>query len=172
MEAQGTKQRVVWCEWFFLSPIYVFNLRFLWFGCCLFLPHHMPAESHRHNPILSCSVEQILGEERKLHHIATSETMTSSNRYFSSPCWFVWHKPHLHLNQFLSQRIHWNLVNKSHSENKVEFVVVLHRNLPSFWSSGLPPPVALLFLFDRRSSWRDAEFSGSSLSPFSGTKLD
>lgn len=126
----------------------------------------MPNESHRHNPIFS-SLEQILGEERKLHHIATSETMTSSNRYFSL-CWFVSDKPHLHLNQFL----HKKLVNKSNAEAKVEFVVVLHRNLPSFWSSGLPPPVALLLRFDQRSRWRDAEFSGSSPSPFSRTELD
>lgn len=153
--APKSKQRAVWCEWSFLYPVYVFNLGFLWFGCCLFLPHHMPTESHRHNLIFSYSVEQILGEERKLDHIATSETMTSKNRYFfffsSSVIWF-------------KSKIHRNLLNESNAEGK--FVVALHRHLPSFWSAGLPPPVPLL-LINRRSRWWDAE---SSLPPFSGTE--
>lgn len=69
------------CKRSFLSLFMVLIRGFLWFGCCLFLPHHMPTENHRFNPILSCSVEQILGEERKLHHVEASETMTSSYRY-------------------------------------------------------------------------------------------
>lgn len=62
----------------------------------------MLTESHRFNPILSCSVEQIFGEERKLYHIETSETMTSSYRY--------------HL--FFSDFKHRNLFNNSNTEAK------------------------------------------------------
>lgn len=161
LKAQITEQRAFWSEIYanthansLPSPVCVFNQRLLWFGCCLFLPHQMLTESHRFIPILSCSVEQIFGEERKLHHVETSETMTSSYRY------------HLFFSDF--KHTETCSITATLRQN-LSFVVGLHRNLPLLWSSGPPsPPIASPLLILQRSRWWDAVLLGVSFWLFLG----
>lgn len=140
------------CKRSFLCPVYVFNQRFLWFGHCLFLPHHMSSKNHRFNLILSCSVEQILGEEGKLHHIDfwddDLELKYDFSLFFSQTCRNLSDKSHTEAEPLLC----------SLSPQKPAFALI-------FWTSSSLP------LIHRRLRWRDAGLSGSFLSTVSGTRL-